>query len=128
MKSSKYFEVGNHFRRLLLKSRVDGSENCCRRLRYILDVPAGLLGQTLKEGRGHHNDSGIHVQKRLRLALGGITYNGIGGNRPALPPPVALKDDIGRGSLVFKVSDRGWLVTSSSPVPLKTRRVGKRCT
>ncbi|GFV34575.1 hypothetical protein TNCV_1448811 [Trichonephila clavipes] len=34
----------------------------------------------------------------------------------------------GRGSLVVKVSDRGWLVTNSSPVPLKTRRVGKRCT
>ncbi|GFX40820.1 uncharacterized protein TNCV_3760422 [Trichonephila clavipes] len=35
-----------------------------------------------------------------------------------------------RGSLVggvVKVSDRDWLVTSSSPVPLKTRRVGKRC-
>ncbi|GFX87006.1 hypothetical protein TNCV_2636461 [Trichonephila clavipes] len=26
-----------------------------------------------------------------------------------------------RGSRVVKVSDRGWLVTSSSPVPLKTR-------
>ncbi|GFV38606.1 uncharacterized protein TNCV_132451 [Trichonephila clavipes] len=34
----------------------------------------------------------------------------------------------GRGSLVVKkVSDRGWHVTSSSPVPLKTRRVGERC-
>ncbi|GFV83525.1 hypothetical protein TNCV_5120151 [Trichonephila clavipes] len=28
---------------------------------------------------------------------------------------------------VVKVSDRGWHVTSSSPVPLKTRRVGERC-
>ncbi|GFW22299.1 hypothetical protein TNCV_1430531 [Trichonephila clavipes] len=27
----------------------------------------------------------------------------------------------GRGSLAVKVSDRGWLVTNSSPVPLKTR-------
>ncbi|GFX17093.1 uncharacterized protein TNCV_4266191 [Trichonephila clavipes] len=34
----------------------------------------------------------------------------------------------GRGSLVVKVSDPGWHVTSSSPVPLKTRRVGQRCT
>ncbi|GFY24226.1 uncharacterized protein TNCV_1012771 [Trichonephila clavipes] len=34
----------------------------------------------------------------------------------------------GRSSLVVKVSDRGWLVPSASPVPLKTRRVGKRCT
>ncbi|GFV50725.1 hypothetical protein TNCV_2213861 [Trichonephila clavipes] len=34
----------------------------------------------------------------------------------------------GRGSRVVKVSDRGWFVTSSSPVPLKTRRVGERCT
>ncbi|GFU85370.1 e-selectin [Trichonephila clavipes] len=33
----------------------------------------------------------------------------------------------GRSSLVIKVSDRSWHVTSSSPVPLKTRRVGKRC-
>ncbi|GFX42868.1 uncharacterized protein TNCV_5072321 [Trichonephila clavipes] len=34
----------------------------------------------------------------------------------------------GLGNRVIKVSDRGWLVTSSSRVPLKTRRVGKRCT
>ncbi|GFW08656.1 uncharacterized protein TNCV_2776771 [Trichonephila clavipes] len=34
----------------------------------------------------------------------------------------------GRGSLVVKVSDFGWHVTSSSPVPLKTCRVGERCT
>ncbi|GFV94573.1 uncharacterized protein TNCV_3826401 [Trichonephila clavipes] len=34
----------------------------------------------------------------------------------------------GRGSLVVKVSDHGWLVTSSCPVPLKTRRVGQRFT
>ncbi|GFV43763.1 RNA-directed DNA polymerase from mobile element jockey [Trichonephila clavipes] len=34
----------------------------------------------------------------------------------------------GRGSLVVKVSDCGWLATSSSPVPQKTRRVWKRCT
>ncbi|GFV42983.1 uncharacterized protein TNCV_2661781 [Trichonephila clavipes] len=33
----------------------------------------------------------------------------------------------GRGSQVVKISDRGWRVTSSSPVPLKTRRVGERC-
>ncbi|GFX49195.1 uncharacterized protein TNCV_5041891 [Trichonephila clavipes] len=34
----------------------------------------------------------------------------------------------GSGSLVVKVSDRGWLVTSSIPVPLKIRRVEARCT
>ncbi|GFY17431.1 uncharacterized protein TNCV_658441 [Trichonephila clavipes] len=34
----------------------------------------------------------------------------------------------GCGSLVVKVSDRGLHVTSSSLVPLKTRRVGERCT
>ncbi|GFW99788.1 uncharacterized protein TNCV_3420171 [Trichonephila clavipes] len=34
----------------------------------------------------------------------------------------------GRGSRGVKVSDRGWLVTSSSPVSHKTRRVGERCT
>ncbi|GFU13882.1 uncharacterized protein TNCV_940611 [Trichonephila clavipes] len=33
----------------------------------------------------------------------------------------------GHGSLVVKVSDRGWRVMSSRPVPLKTRRVGVRC-
>ncbi|GFY02249.1 uncharacterized protein TNCV_3501321 [Trichonephila clavipes] len=32
------------------------------------------------------------------------------------------------GSPVVRVLDHGWRVTSSSPVPLKTRRVGKRCT
>ncbi|GFW51979.1 uncharacterized protein TNCV_1189101 [Trichonephila clavipes] len=35
--------------------------------------------------------------------------------------------NLGCGSLVVKVSDRGWHVTSSSPVPLKTRRVGEQC-
>ncbi|GFT01373.1 hypothetical protein TNCV_3215041 [Trichonephila clavipes] len=35
---------------------------------------------------------------------------------------------LGRSSLVVNVSDRGWLVTSSSPVPLKNRCVGERCT
>ncbi|GFU59355.1 uncharacterized protein TNCV_4198731 [Trichonephila clavipes] len=33
----------------------------------------------------------------------------------------------GRGSEVVKVSDHGWRVMSSSPVLLKTRRVGERC-
>ncbi|GFW57024.1 hypothetical protein TNCV_3473071 [Trichonephila clavipes] len=33
------------------------------------------------------------------------------------------KNSSGRGSLVVKESDRGWLVTSLSPTPLKTRRV-----
>ncbi|GFV71472.1 hypothetical protein TNCV_4562241 [Trichonephila clavipes] len=33
-----------------------------------------------------------------------------------------------RGSQVVKVSDHGWRVMSSSPEPLKTRRVGQRCT
>ncbi|GFV27058.1 hypothetical protein TNCV_4852951 [Trichonephila clavipes] len=32
------------------------------------------------------------------------------------------------GSPVVKVSDLGRYVTSSSPVPLKTHRVGQRCT
>ncbi|GFX50681.1 uncharacterized protein TNCV_2722671 [Trichonephila clavipes] len=39
-----------------------------------------------------------------------------------------VKFEVGRGSLVVKASDRGWLVTSSSPEPMKTRRVGERCT
>ncbi|GFW54544.1 uncharacterized protein TNCV_2232181 [Trichonephila clavipes] len=34
----------------------------------------------------------------------------------------------GCGSPVVKVSDNGGNVMSSSPVPLKTRRVGERCT
>ncbi|GFX91917.1 hypothetical protein TNCV_3577471 [Trichonephila clavipes] len=33
----------------------------------------------------------------------------------------------GRGSLVVEVSNRGWLVTSSSSVPLNTHHVGERC-
>ncbi|GFX71040.1 uncharacterized protein TNCV_3648051 [Trichonephila clavipes] len=32
------------------------------------------------------------------------------------------------GSAVVRVSDHGMHVMSSSPVPLKTRRVGQRCT
>ncbi|GFX01618.1 hypothetical protein TNCV_3971181 [Trichonephila clavipes] len=34
----------------------------------------------------------------------------------------------GCGSPVVRVSDHGRYVMSSSPVPLKTRRVGQRCT
>ncbi|GFW07757.1 hypothetical protein TNCV_3918901 [Trichonephila clavipes] len=34
----------------------------------------------------------------------------------------------GCGSLGVKVLDRGWLAPSSSPVPLKTHRVGQQCT
>ncbi|GFV58555.1 uncharacterized protein TNCV_2915441 [Trichonephila clavipes] len=34
----------------------------------------------------------------------------------------------GCGSPVVKVSDHGRHVMSSSPVPLKTRRIGQRCT
>ncbi|GFX27581.1 hypothetical protein TNCV_4996361 [Trichonephila clavipes] len=37
---------------------------------------------------------------------------------------VAVERNLNHGSLVVKVSDCGWLVTSSSPIPLKTRRVG----
>ncbi|GFX83498.1 hypothetical protein TNCV_324471 [Trichonephila clavipes] len=38
-----------------------------------------------------------------------------------------LKTDGGHGSLVVKVLNRGWLVTSSSPVSLMTHLVGERC-
>ncbi|GFV51507.1 uncharacterized protein TNCV_2908101 [Trichonephila clavipes] len=38
-----------------------------------------------------------------------------------------LTSSWGRDSLVVKVSDHDWNVMSSSPVPLKTRRVGKGC-
>ncbi|GFX47529.1 hypothetical protein TNCV_3015481 [Trichonephila clavipes] len=42
------------------------------------------------------------------------------------PPLPALETQVGnRGSLVVKVSDSGWHATSSSPVPLKSRRVGR---
>ncbi|GFV81556.1 hypothetical protein TNCV_52801 [Trichonephila clavipes] len=34
----------------------------------------------------------------------------------------------GRSSLVVKISDRGWHVTSLRPVLLKTCHVGERCT
>ncbi|GFU90571.1 hypothetical protein TNCV_4051531 [Trichonephila clavipes] len=51
-----------------------------------------------------------------------------------LPRPRTLRQNhgilgqiCGSGSLVVKVSDGGWLVTSSSPVPLKTRCVRERC-
>ncbi|GFW07354.1 uncharacterized protein TNCV_865261 [Trichonephila clavipes] len=45
-----------------------------------------------------------------------------------ITPPVYAKAHSGRGSRVVKVSVVACLVTSSSPVPLKTRRVGQRCT
>ncbi|GFX76924.1 uncharacterized protein TNCV_2257871 [Trichonephila clavipes] len=46
------------------------------------------------------------------------------------PGPVGpcLKTSLGCGSPVVKVPDHGRHVMSSSPVPLKTRRVGQRCT
>ncbi|GFU67099.1 uncharacterized protein TNCV_4969481 [Trichonephila clavipes] len=39
-----------------------------------------------------------------------------------------LLDSLGCGSPVVKASDHGRHIMSSSPVPLKTRRVGQRCT
>ncbi|GFV37951.1 retrovirus-related Pol polyprotein from transposon opus [Trichonephila clavipes] len=68
--------------------------------------------------------------KSPRLTLIDITFCGIKGRvcadteccvTNALDDPE--KD--GLGSLVVKVANRGWLVTSSNPVPLKTHRVGK---
>ncbi|GFW54536.1 uncharacterized protein TNCV_2232101 [Trichonephila clavipes] len=47
------------------------------------------------------------------------------------PSPLALvllQSAGGCGSLVVKVSNHGRHVMSSIPVPLKTRRVGQRCT
>ncbi|GFS87992.1 uncharacterized protein TNCV_3929761 [Trichonephila clavipes] len=38
-----------------------------------------------------------------------------------------FKSRVRCGSPVVEVSDHGWHVMSSSPVPLKTRRVGQRC-
>ncbi|GFW12071.1 hypothetical protein TNCV_4531361 [Trichonephila clavipes] len=42
--------------------------------------------------------------------------------------PELLDHTRGRGSLVVKVSDHGRHAMSSSPLPLKTRLVGERCT
>ncbi|GFY25439.1 hypothetical protein TNCV_2485591 [Trichonephila clavipes] len=56
-----------------------------------------------------------------------VGYGGLEVASPLRKPMVAGSTP-GRGSLVVKVSDRGWLVTSSSPVPLKTRFVGERWT
>ncbi|GFW72949.1 uncharacterized protein TNCV_830721 [Trichonephila clavipes] len=57
-----------------------------------------------------------------------IRNRGVGWKSRATVVTFLLEKMGGRGSLVVKVSDRGWHVTSSSPVPLKTRRVGARCT
>ncbi|GFX89006.1 hypothetical protein TNCV_2853061 [Trichonephila clavipes] len=46
----------------------------------------------------------------------------------AAQTPMVSGQGRGRGSRVVKVSDRGRHVTSSSSVPLKTHRVGERCT
>ncbi|GFS61681.1 hypothetical protein TNCV_4313151 [Trichonephila clavipes] len=43
------------------------------------------------------------------------------------PGFVPMSYDV-HGSLMVKVSDCDWHVRSSSPVPLKTRHVGERCT
>ncbi|GFS86366.1 transposable element Tcb1 transposase [Trichonephila clavipes] len=42
-------------------------------------------------------------------------------------PPVTIRE-LRLALLVVKVSDRGWHIMSSSPVPLKTHPVGERCT
>ncbi|GFW39940.1 uncharacterized protein TNCV_5116231 [Trichonephila clavipes] len=47
---------------------------------------------------------------------------------PDEAPKPHLSDSIGCGSPVVKVSNHGRHVMSSIPVPLKTRRVGQRCT
>ncbi|GFW79056.1 apolipoprotein B-100 [Trichonephila clavipes] len=53
---------------------------------------------------------------------GNIQLRRLGSSEPC------LETNVDRGSLVVKLSDRGWHVPSSSPIPLKTRRVEQRCT
>ncbi|GFU08993.1 uncharacterized protein TNCV_1318651 [Trichonephila clavipes] len=50
------------------------------------------------------------------------------GAQMSLSPPLVWKLLRGCGSPVVKVSDHGRHVMSSSPIPLKTRRVGQPCT
>ncbi|GFX45536.1 uncharacterized protein TNCV_2740731 [Trichonephila clavipes] len=62
---------------------------------------------------------------------GSVSLGGKGGVIGKLIFPylyLEARDRSGRGSQVVKVWDRGWHVTSSSQVPVKTCRVGKRLT
>ncbi|GFS91039.1 hypothetical protein TNCV_2120241 [Trichonephila clavipes] len=65
-----------------------------------------------------------HVQKRMdtRLMKLKLVYG-----KKKLSDGKTIGGE-GRGSPVVKVSDHGRHVMSSSPVPLKTRSVGQRCT
>ncbi|GFS94460.1 hypothetical protein TNCV_2014791 [Trichonephila clavipes] len=49
-------------------------------------------------------------------------------NPPSINFALMLSATWGRGSLLVKFLDCGWVVASPSPVPLKTRRAGERCT
>ncbi|GFS96250.1 hypothetical protein TNCV_16291 [Trichonephila clavipes] len=54
----------------------------------------GSLGQNLRIGIGHHEDSDLHSNpydpKRLRSVLGGVVHKSIEGNIPALPKSFEL--------------------------------------
>ncbi|GFY01429.1 hypothetical protein TNCV_850371 [Trichonephila clavipes] len=84
--------------------------------------------------RTMHHSSTTKVQRQV-IVTGIVRSCGhVNHSTDDTPPqneglPDAIKQiQGGCGNLVVKVSDRGWLVMSSSPVPLKTCRVGQRCT
>ncbi|PRD27564.1 UNVERIFIED_CONTAM: hypothetical protein NCL1_35019 [Trichonephila clavipes] len=91
---------------------------CCHRTKggVLLSIPDGSPFQVKVRSRRY-----IHALLgfRTRANLHGEYFV-----TPGLEPTSRR----GRGSLMVKVSDRGWLVTSLNLVPLKTRRAGELCT
>ncbi|GFT97440.1 hypothetical protein TNCV_1628671 [Trichonephila clavipes] len=69
-----------------------------------------------------------HEQRCIFRILVRIKSERVG--RPMLIKSVETQSPCwsGCGSLVDKVLDRGWLVSSSNPVPLKTCLLGEQCT
>ncbi|GFU65160.1 uncharacterized protein TNCV_4056301 [Trichonephila clavipes] len=79
--------------------------------------------------RNHQMHSNRLCVHSISIPVGLRLLHTININFTALPPQTCLPHVAwGCGSPVVKVSNHGRHVMSSIPVPLKTRRVGQRCT
>ncbi|GFW43598.1 uncharacterized protein TNCV_4769501 [Trichonephila clavipes] len=77
--------------------------------------------------RGPMHVKSVEAQTSSRLCDGKVRRRSVVVCSAFVPNATCLALSGDHDNLVVKVSDHGWLITSSSPVPLKTRRIGERC-
>ncbi|GFV62744.1 hypothetical protein TNCV_3101171 [Trichonephila clavipes] len=97
----------------------------------------GLLDHQMLMGHPHRNDVCRRRDNTNGLVCSFACYLHFGGHRAAAMTVTAGSDVVQSGRPIFDdffqhlwpyISNNTCLVTSSIPVPLKTRRVGQRCT